>query len=169
MRTSSLVRGSLIAVALFAAACSDGVAPLPEPLFSGGNNGVARSGRLLACKRLAYDSVTQTVGARGGVLRVSKHALSIPAGALSRPVKITLVAPRDTLRRIEARPEGLVFAQPVELTLSYASCDEYTEPKQIVYVNDSLQIIAYVPSVDDVSGKKVTGALRHFSSYALSW
>jgi len=124
---------------------------------------------LLPCKPLAYDSVTQTVGWKGGVLRVSHHALSIPVGALSRPVKITLVAPRDTLRRIEARPEGLVFEHPVELTLSYAKCDDFTQPKRVAYVNGSLEILEYVPSVDDVSGRKVTGQLSHFSQWAVSW
>ncbi|HYU09923.1 MAG TPA: hypothetical protein VEK77_11150 [Gemmatimonadales bacterium] len=171
MRALSVVRGSLIAVALFAAACSDGVAPPPGPLFSAGNSGVAGSGGLLVCKPLAYDSVTKRIGWKGGSIRVSKHVLVIPDGALSQPVTITLVAPSDTVNRIQFQPEGLVFQLRASLTMSYANCNIglTKQGRRIAYTNDSLAILEYVPSKDDPSQRKVAGQLKHFSSYALSW
>lgn len=128
-------------------------------------------GGLLRCRPLAYDSVTQMVTPAGGVLRVSKHVLSIPAMALSHPTRITLVVPPDSVNRIQLQPEGLVFDAPVELTMSYVNCDigSSTDPKQIAYTDDSLNILEYEPSVDDSHGKKVTGQLTHFSTYAVSW
>ena len=126
---------------------------------------------LLRCRPLAYDSVTQMVTPAGGVLRVSKHVLSIPAKALGHPVRITLVVPPDSVNRIQMQPEGLVFETSVELTMSYVNCntDASTDPKRIAYTDDSLTILEYEPSVDDFHGKKVTGQLTHFSQYAVSW
>src|SRR6266545_3475392 len=116
-------------------------------------------------------SVTQMIGRAGAVLRVSKHTLSISARALSHPVKITLVVPADTVNRIRMQPEGLVFDAPVTLTMSYVNCDtgSSTDPKQIAYTDDSLRILEYEPSVDDLHGRKVTGQLTHFSQYAVGW
>ncbi len=137
---------------------------------SQGNSGGSPTG-LLECRPLAYDSVTQMVGRLGAVLRVSRHTLLIPPLALSRPVKITLVAPSDTVNVIQFQPEGLVFNVPVVLTMSYVNCNTgmSTDPRKIAYTNDSLAIVEYEPSVDDAVGKKVTAPLTHFSTYAVSW
>ena len=126
---------------------------------------------LLQCRPLAYDSVTQWIGPPGGDLRVSKHVLSIPGGALTDWVSITVVAPSDTVNRIQFQPEGLVFRKPVQLTMSYVNCntDPSAQPKQIAYTDSSLVILEYVPSADDVTGKKITGELSHFSEYAIAW
>ncbi len=134
------------------------------------NSGGAPTG-LLECRPLAYDSVTQLVGRLGAVLRVSKHTLLIPPLALSRPVKITLVVPSDTVNVIQFQPEGLVFNVPLRLTMSYVNCNVgmSTDPRKIAYTNDSLAILEYEPSVDDAVGKKVTAPLTHFSAYAVSW
>jgi hypothetical protein len=139
--------------------------PFSPPLASSSSS----SGSLLACSPMAYDSVTQWIGPWGGQIRVSRHVLSIPAGALTGWVSITLVAPSDTVNRIEARPEGLTFRQAAALTLSYANCKVTSAQKQVVYVSDSLGIIGYQPSWDDANGKRVTGALDHFSEYAIAW
>src|SRR3989441_10950383 len=68
---------------------------------------LAKSGGLLACKPLGYDSVTQMIGPAGGVLKISKHNLLVPAGALSAGVSITAVAPSGTGDRVALPPEGL--------------------------------------------------------------
>ncbi len=132
------------------------------------------SNGLLHCRPLAYDSVTKTIGPKGGSIRVSKHVLVIPDLALSQPVTITMVAPSDTLNRIQVQPEGLVFrptAKRTTLTLSYANCDigPSARQKRIAYTNDSLAILEYVRSVDDPSQRKVTGVVHHFSEYAIAW
>jgi hypothetical protein len=134
-------------------------------------SGVGSVSGLVACKPLAYDSVTRRVGPPGAVLRVSKHVLSIPGGALTQWVSITAVAPSDTVNRIQMQPEGLAFNKSVSLTMSYANCNlgASSQPKQIAYTSDSLVIFEYLPSTDDVTGRKVTGQLTHFSEYAVSW
>ena len=134
-------------------------------------NTVGSTGELLQCRPLAYDSITQTVGFFGAVLRVSRHTLTIPPLALTHPVRITVVVPSDTVNVIRFEPEGLVFNYPVTLTMSYANCNasSWMDPRQIAYTTDSLQIIEYEPSVDDVFGKKVIARLAHFSLYAVSY
>ncbi|HEV8304554.1 MAG TPA: hypothetical protein VGQ25_06330 [Gemmatimonadales bacterium] len=127
---------------------------------------------LLNCTPLAADSVTQTIGPEGGTIQVGVNTLSIPAGALDTAVTITAVAPSDTLRRVHFEPAGLTFLQPTWLTMSYADCNLLGSllPKRIAYTSDDLlQILEYLPSWDDLTGQTVTGQLRHFSDYALSW
>jgi hypothetical protein len=125
---------------------------------------------LLPCSPLAYDSATATIGPPGGVIRVSQHVLTIPSGALTRWVPITMVAPSASVNQIQFQPEGLQFQKPVALTMSYANCTvDWSTVEQIAYTNDSLAILEFEPSVDDVVAKQVTGALSHFSSYAISW
>ncbi|HXF94970.1 MAG TPA: hypothetical protein VNI61_02590 [Gemmatimonadales bacterium] len=126
---------------------------------------------LLVCAPLPADSVTQTVGPEGGTIRVGPHALSVPAGALAAPVSITAVAPSDSARQVRFQPEGLVFAQPATLALSYADCEllGLTVAKRIAWTTDLLQILEYLDSVDDPSAQVVTGRLEHFSTYAVAW
>jgi hypothetical protein len=40
---------------------------------------------------------------------------------------------------------------------------------RIAHITDSLQIIAYLESVQDPASQKVTGRLDHFSDYAIAW
>jgi len=132
---------------------------------------VGAAGDLLQCRPLAYDSVTQTVGFFGAVLRVSRHTLFIPPLALTHPVTITVVVPSDTVNVIRFEPEGLAFNYPVRLTMSYANCNagSWTDLRRIAYTTESLQVLEYEPSVDNFYGKKVTARIAHFSLYALSW
>jgi hypothetical protein len=132
-------------------------------------NGV-KSG-MLDCASLAYDSVTATIDRWGGVLHMGPHALAIPPGALEEPVIITAIAPQDTVDLVRLQPEGLVFAKPVSLTLSYKNCflDTSKQDVRIAHLSDSLQMIEYVPSTDTRHLKQVTGSLQHFSNYAIAW
>jgi len=130
---------------------------------------VAKIGGLLPCKPLGYDSVTQKIGPAGGVLKIGKHNLVVPAGALTSVVSVTAVAASDTVNRVELRPEGLAFIQPALLTMSYGNCKVVPQSTQIVYTTDALVIIQYVPSADSPTSKLVTGQLSHFSNYALAW
>lgn len=126
---------------------------------------------LLRCSPLPYDSVTQTIGPEGGTLFVGPHRLSIPAGALPTPVTITAVAPSDTVNQVRFFPEGLTFASPAALTMSYANCGPLNPlvPRQIAYTTDALDILELLPSFDALWAQRVTGRLQHFSTYAIAW
>jgi hypothetical protein len=126
---------------------------------------------LLSCEPLPYDSVTRTIGPAGGILKIGNHELVVPAGALSAVVRITAVAPSDTVNRIEFRPEGLTFDLPAVLTMSYKNCTPRVawDSKQIAYTTGALVIVEYVPSSEDKPTKHVVGQLSHFSNYAIAW
>jgi hypothetical protein len=125
---------------------------------------------LLNCSPLPYDSVTQDVGRSGGLIRVGPHSLLIPPGALDHTVSITAVAPSGNVRYVRFQPEGLQFEQPAALTLDYHNCSLISTllPKQIVYVNDALQILERILSLDNIFSQSVTGQLKHFSGYLVA-
>jgi hypothetical protein len=176
-RPSRLIVLTLLAGATaVVVSCSDrsrGIPAGPDASLVG-ETGLGSLGQLvglLSCDSLPYDSVTQTVGPDGGVIQFGAHTLSIPAGALSDSVTITAVAPSDTVRRVQLYPEGLEFATPASLTLSYAGCDllGLEIPKRVVYTTDLLTILEYLQSVDAKSEQRVRGRLDHFSNYAVAW
>ena len=175
MITTRFLRSLLVAAgALAVLSCGRSVPLAPD---SGGRapsggllDGSPQVG-LLRCSPLPYDSVTETIGPDGGTLSAGPYSLSIPAGALPAAVTITAVAPSDTVNQVRFFPEGLTFASPASLTMSYANCDALSqlEPKQIAYTTDALAILALLPSIDVLSQQQVTGQLQHFSTYAVAW
>jgi hypothetical protein len=127
---------------------------------------------LLQCSNLTYATATQTIGSKGGTLRVGPHTLTVPVGALSSPVAITgaLVTGRG-VNAVRFQPEGLKFERSASLTMSYANCNLLGRvlPKRVAYVGDALNILSYLLSFDNLLGTKVTGRVDHFSNYAVSW
>ena len=99
------------------------------------------------------------------------HVLSIPAGALSAPVTITAISPSERVNRINFQPAGLVFQKAATLAMSYSNCSLLGKllPKHIAYTDDSLNILSYLLSLDNLFAKRVTGQLNHFSNYAVAW
>lgn len=126
---------------------------------------------LLQCTPLPYDSTTQTIGPEGGAIQAGPQVLRIPPGALADSVTITMVAPSDTVNRVRFQPEGLTFAYPARLTMSYANCPLLGQllPKRIAYTTDDLVVLEYLLSIDNLWAQQVTGQVNHFSNYAIAW
>lgn len=125
--------------------------------------------RLLSCSPQQYVSVTKVVGAGGGTIVVGTHRLVIPAGALTRNHTIRAEQVRARVNSVRFSPEGLRFAKPARLTLSYANCSPLLLLKRIVYTDELLRILELIPSLDNLRSKTVTGDIRHFSRYAVAW
>jgi len=162
----------LVAAAVTLASCVEPGPAAPDlgaPSLEAGLN-ASSDGGLLKCRPMAEASATQAIGPSGGDIKVGRHVLSIPGGALRQRTTITAVAPSDTVNRIQFQPEGLTFQKPVLLVMSYANCTvDRPAPREIVYVDDRLKILGHQPSRDDPAGKRVGGLLTHFSQYAVSW
>jgi hypothetical protein len=124
---------------------------------------------LLSCSPQPYVSVTQEVGASGGTIVVGTHKLVIPAGALGRSYTIRAEQVEGRVNSVRFTPEGLKFAKPAKLTLSYANCSPLLLLKRVVYTDELLRILELIPSIDDVATKTVRGDIRHFSRYAVAW
>jgi hypothetical protein len=134
---------------------------------------VERNDGLPLCSPLPPDSVTKTLGPKGGVLGVGPHRLWVLPGSLKTPVTITAIAPTDTINRIQFRPEGLKFAKHVVLLMSYTNCSVRgaKRPRHVAYTDDGLQILEYLEPVRPPHKFRrwIAGRLQHFSNYALAW
>jgi hypothetical protein len=124
---------------------------------------------LLQCDPQRYISVSKVVGPKGARIKVGTHSLEIPAGALSRDVTIVAEQVSDVTNSVRFSPEGLTFAQPAELTMSYDNCFSTATPKRIVYTTDQLNILEQLRSDDRAQSKTVTSPIEHFSRYAVAY
>ena len=66
-------------------------------------------------------------------------------------------------------PEGLRFARPAELTLSYSNCLVAPAKKKIVYTSELLEVLELLKSSDKARTKTVTSPIDHFSRYAVAY
>ena len=189
--TRSSVRRWLIPLALLAGAsaaassCSDpspvGVEP---PTLAAQKVG---GGHLISCIPAAYDSVTQVIGPAGGFLVAGGHVLVVDSLALSSPVKVTAVAPSQSVNLVRFRPEGLQFKPGVHgigalVATNLDNCNVHpNQVLQVVNVTDSLSIVGYLQAPTSTDSAVVVkyktylgslwvgGLLRHFSNYAVAW
>ena len=125
--------------------------------------------RLLGCSTQPYVSVTKVVGTAGGTIVVGTHKLVIPAGALTRSYTIRAEQVQYRVNSVRFSPEGLKFAKPAKLTMSYGNCSPLLVLKRVVYTDELLRILELIPSLDNLWNKTVTGDIRHFSRYAVAW
>ncbi len=131
----------------------------------------SRLNGLLTCYPQPYASASAVIGPEGGVLRVGRHTLVVPRGALSAPVRITGETPVGTVAAVEFEPHGLQFAQTATLTLDYSACPlgGLQILKRVAYTDDEFNILSYLVSRDDLMGMRVSADLHHFSRYAVAW
>jgi len=124
---------------------------------------------LLRCQPQPYVSNTVRIGPKGGKVKVGSHVLAIPAGALDQYVSITGEQVTGTTNSVRFSPEGLTFAVPAELTMSYNNCTAVQLPKKIAYTSETLKILEVLPSQEKAQFKVVTGEINHFSRYAVAF
>jgi hypothetical protein len=168
---------ALTAVLTVAAACStvdDSLGPSApaSPVqveASASLSDLVRSLHLLSCTAQPYAVKTQTVGSAGGTIVAGTHRLVIPAGALASPVQIKAEQVIGRVNSVRFSPDGLKFAKPATLSLSYANCSSLLLVKRVVYTNELLGILELLPSLDDLRTRTVSASVRHFSRYAVAW
>jgi hypothetical protein len=161
--------------------CGDSVAPAAnarEPALEAQHLAAPKppSG-LVQCWPLPSASVSQTIGPAGGFLQVGPHLLAVPPGALVAPVRIKARAPSDNVNSIQFKPEGLIFQRPAYLTMSYANCGvtgvQFAKRIGVTSEDDldedDMEDLTFAPSADDLGGQGVTGVVKQFSTYALTW
>jgi hypothetical protein len=124
---------------------------------------------LLTCSEQPYAKSAKVVGPEGGTITVGSHSLFIPRGALNRKVQIAAEQVRGSTNSVRFAPEGLRFARPAEVTLSYANCVQLPLKKRVVYTDELLKILDLLPSKDAPKSRTVTGKIDHFSRYAVAY
>jgi hypothetical protein len=176
MKKPHLVNAAIAAViAIASLSCRDSApsgvtAPAATPEASLIGQIVQATG-LLSCRPQPYDSVTDTVGPEGGAIRVGANTFVVPPGALLTPVAITAVAPSTDVNVVEFQPQGLRFALPATLTMSYANCGLLGGllPHHIAYIDGRLHILELLPALDDIFARTATARIKHFSGYAIAY
>jgi hypothetical protein len=127
------------------------------------------TGGLLSCPSLPAATTSKVIGTGGGTISVGPHTLTIPAGALSASKTIKAVIKSEKAVRVHFEPDGLQFAKPATLTMSYQHCGllSVLKLRRIVYVKSNLSVLETLLSLDNVLTKKVSTQLQHFSDYAV--
>jgi hypothetical protein len=148
--------------------------PAPQAGLVGGLLGGVTNlvGTLLKCTPQPFDTDSARIGPLGGVVTMGNNALVIPPGALAAPVWIKGTVVSDTVNSVRFSPEGLHFAKPAALVMSYSNCNLVAgllTPKRIAYTRDNLSILEWLSSYDNILSRTVTGRVDHFSRYALGW
>jgi hypothetical protein len=158
---------------------------------------------LLVCSQ-TYDSATQVIGAaggylRGGYLRLGTRMLFVHSRAPTHPVRITAVAPADTMRWVRFQPDRLVFQtsparhygradQPRQRfgdvdgwgTILYTGAKDcgapLSDPLRIAQVTDSRTILGYLTTFVRTkrnpwsqANQYIAAVFPHFSNYAVAW
>ncbi len=174
MKARRLIAPALLLIV--ALACTDrsptSVAPVAPPPQADLIGSLLGATGLLKCSALPYASSTMTIGPLGGSISAGPHTLVIPPGALSASTSITMTAPTGLgVNAVKFQPEGLRFATPASLTMSYSNCSLLGKilPKRIAYTDDNLNILSYLLSIDNLLSKVVTGKVNHFSDYVVGW
>jgi hypothetical protein len=124
---------------------------------------------LLSCSPQRYVATSRVVGSKGGKIKVGSHVLTIPAGALSTDVTIVAEQLTGPVNSVRFGPEGLTFAQPAELTISYDNCESVGSPKKVVYTDERLRLLEVLNSDDKPQTKIVISPIDHFSRYAVAY
>jgi hypothetical protein len=172
-----LTIGIFVLGAMLASACATDVTGLQAELGKVSHETPLRPiglGDFTRCTPQPWASGSARIGPSGGSLRVGKHMLKIPAGALKRSVLITMEAPTDSLNYVVFGPEGLTFepANLPTLVMGYGNCavtGRNGESLEIVYTDDLLTtVLDTTESVSTDTLHHTVGArLRHFSKYVL--
>ena len=127
---------------------------------------------LVTCAVQRADSVSKRIGPKGGVLRVGKHQVHFPKGALAAETMITAIVPASNIAMIDLQPHGLTFeAKPKgpTLRLSYRHCTVTPGVRRrVLYIADDRSVLEDVRGLDDQRGQTVRTSLRHFSNYAVA-
>jgi hypothetical protein len=119
--------------------------------------------------------VVDIIGLDGGILRLDKHELVVPAGAVLQPTLFQMekVRSRQIVVDLTATRNGRDvgergFEKPVTLTLSYDGL-RVSDPSKLFI----LRVMPdgrheRLPSVVDRENKTVSAELDHFSKYAMA-
>lgn len=171
MRQSRLFLSVFLGVVIGGTACG-GDTPTPlEPQAPSYALTDLVSGILLQCAPLPYSAQTVVIGPGGGAIAFGPHALVVPPGALANAVAIKAEVVSGKVNSVRFQPEGLRFAIPAALTMSYRNCSGLGMllPKKIAYTTELLSILELLQSVDQAGQKVVVGKLNHFSRYAVAY
>lgn len=108
--------------------------------------------------------------AQGGRLELLDVILEVPAGAVSQDTLFSIFIPDDEKFFNEFGTDGLVFSEPVKVTMSYRGADLSNVDESTIrigYFNERLGIWEDLVCDVDRESQTVTAYVWHFSAYGL--
>ena len=132
-------------------------------------SGLLKVTGLLTCQEQQYAVTYQTVGSQGGTIRIGKHYLVIPRGALRQNVRIKAEQMTGPTNSVRFSPEGLQFQKQAVLALNYQNCQNVEVPKAVVYTTEQLKVLEILKSLDLLRARIITAPIDHFSRYAIAY
>jgi hypothetical protein len=118
---------------------------------------------------------TATLGARGGSLRLDRHELSLPLGAVLAPTKFELRAPVSNYMEIRIRANdqtGFVFQKPATVIIDYSRCTRSNIDKDPLSVwkidPNTKELIRNMGGVDDKEARTVTFQAEGLSTFSIA-
>ena len=171
-RLSMLVFGALLMAMLFAVGCSD-QAILDQPDNSTQPQLLTRSAKAAAVATSAGDPLyieSVVSDASGGTVALYDVMLEIPAGAVGNDTLFSISIPDPLVFFNEFGTHGLVFNNPVKVTMSYRDANLIGVDEssiRIVWLDERDGTLKDIDCVIDRNNKTVTGFLNHFSAYGL--
>ena len=104
------------------------------------------------------------IDARGGVVEsLAGDRIVFPAGAVNKPVTVTLTSDRNIVG-VELEPHGTTFTRGREPTLTLNAGTSVPAGARIVYVTDEGDIVEVLST--NVGNGQLRASLSHFSKYA---
>jgi hypothetical protein len=155
------------------AACNDGTAPMLE---APADASAATYGHtLIECPVNEDAYAAATLGARGGSLRLDRHELNLPRGAVQAPTKFELRAPVSNYMEIRIRANdqaGFNFRAPATVTIDYSRCTRSNIDKDplTVYKIDpeTKALLRNMGGVDDKAARTVTFHTDDLSTFSIA-
>jgi hypothetical protein len=127
--------------------------------------GIDQGKRRLRCVEAGSHTASASIGPEGGTLRVGRHRLIVPPGALSEPTVITGSVPSDSSATVAFEPSGLRFNVPAALVFGVKGCDVSGDDPSVMYIDDGGRPLEELRSVFDREREEVTVPIDHFSGY----
>jgi hypothetical protein len=130
---------------------------------------------LFECPVNEQKSVSATLDARGGTLRLDRHQMTLPLVAVTAPTPFTLAAPVSNYMEVRIRAndqDDFAFAQPATITIDYSRCTRSNIDKVelTVWKIDPVTktLIQNMGGIDDKEARTITFTTGTLSTWSIA-
>lgn len=129
-------------------------------------------GGLLSCPVSESATASAAIGPEGGVLRVGRHRLSVPAGAVPETTTFVMTVPAGRYLEVDVSATGVehyTFRKPVAITIDFSRCLLYLGPYRVWYIDATTKaLLEDMGGVTDLLSRTHTFETGHLSGYAVA-
>jgi hypothetical protein len=157
---------------LFASCTSD--APNGPLAPSQASRSVSAAPVLIDCPATVDSTSSAMLGLLGGTLRVGRHHLDAPFGAITSLLGFRAEVRSSRYREVDFSAYGwssYTFSRPVQITLDYSRCPAASiegKTLHVLYIDPITKtILQDLGGYDDRSSRTITTSTDHLSDYAI--